>query len=76
MQILESKISLRRWIAFAAGGTAALAFFLHLSNSYWFPAIAGGGVALGVTDFGRRCPLMVSLRHLIARAKNRNTTNP
>ncbi|MGD0590075.1 MAG: hypothetical protein ABSA44_04665 [Bacteroidota bacterium] len=46
-------------------------FLLESPRSYFL--LIGSGVALflGVTDFGRQCPLILSVRHLLYRMKSK-----
>ena len=46
-------------------------FFLGSPESYFFFIGSAAALFLGLTDFGRRCPLFLSVRHLIYRMKSK-----
>ena len=54
----------------AAGVLGIILFLLGSTRSYI--VLIGSAVALflGLTDFGRQCPLILSLRHLLYRVKS------
>jgi hypothetical protein len=55
----------------AAGVLGIILFLLGSTRSYI--VLIGSAVALflGLTDFGRQCPLILSLRHFLYRVKSR-----
>jgi 1,4-dihydroxy-2-naphthoate octaprenyltransferase len=72
VQIQKSKISSQRWSAFIFAGVAVLLFALHIGADNWILALAGVGFFLGITDFGRQCPLLLSVHHLLARLRKKS----
>ena len=53
-------------------GIAGVVLFLSgCPRSYYLLAGSAAALFLGVTDFGRQCPLMLSIRHRIYRMKSR-----
>jgi hypothetical protein len=58
----------------AAGVLGIILFLLGSTRSYI--VLIGSAVALflGLTDFGRQCPLILSLRHLLYRVKSGKQT--
>ena len=67
----KNRISIQRWISFIIGGLAVL-FFALLRDAYpWMAVLAGAGFFLGLTDFGRRCPLLLSVPHHLARIRKK-----
>lgn len=71
MEIQKRKISLQQWIAFIITGIAVLLFIIHNGTDAWMLALAGVGFFLGVTDFGRQCPLLLSVHHILARIRKK-----
>jgi len=67
MDIHKSKISLQRWIMFFTAGLAILVFALHLTANICVYVLGGLALFFGATDFGRQCPLFLSVQHLYAR---------
>lgn len=59
----------------AVAGAVGVAVFFTGTYRSWFLALAGVlALFLGITDFGRRCPLFLSARHLMARWRYRQST--
>ena len=59
-----------RYVLMVAGAAGSAVFFTGMHRS-WFLLLASLVVLfLGITDFGRRCPLFLSARHLMARWKH------
>jgi hypothetical protein len=54
-----------------AGMLLALIFIGGVSRSGWLLALGLVAMFLGVTDFGRQCPLILSARHLAYRIKSK-----
>jgi hypothetical protein len=46
-------------------------FLLGSPRSYFLLIGSGAALFLGVTDFGRQCPLILSVRHLLYRMKSK-----
>ncbi len=70
---MTNRSSLRIAAALAGAG------LLLSSPAGWAPLpvgiiLGGGGLFLAATDFGRQCPLLLSLRNLRARMRHRHTT--
>ncbi len=72
LKIKKNGFSTRRLLTFFIAGIFTLAYFAGTGNSKWIAVLAGAGFALGITDFAKRCPLMLSLNHLFARMKRKN----
>jgi uncharacterized membrane protein YecN with MAPEG domain len=72
LQIQKSKISLQQWSAFIVAGIAVLLFVLHIGAEKWMLALAGVVLFLGITDYGRQCPLLLSVHHLLARLRKKS----
>ncbi|HUI30306.1 MAG TPA: hypothetical protein VLX91_08815 [Candidatus Acidoferrales bacterium] len=73
MSILKNHISLRRLFAFIAAGIAAVLVIIDAVQSVWLYLAGLAALFLGVTDFGQRCPLLLSVRYLYARIRKRTT---
>jgi hypothetical protein len=58
---------MQRWIAFIIAGIAVFLFNMHIGADTWMLAFAGIGFFLGITNFGRQCPLLLSLHNIRAR---------
>jgi 1,4-dihydroxy-2-naphthoate octaprenyltransferase len=71
VQIQKSKIFSQRWSAFVFAGVAVFLFVLHIGADNWILALVGVGFFLGITDFGRQCPLLLSVHHLLARMRKK-----
>jgi hypothetical protein len=71
MKIRKSNISFNRWLMIIIGGIAALLFVMNVYASKWLVVIAAIGLTLGITNFGRQCPLMLSLHYILARLKKK-----
>jgi hypothetical protein len=69
----ENHITFRRGLSFAIAGAAAILVILNIIGSLWIYLIGAAALFLGVTDFGRRCPLVLSIRYLYARRRKRTT---
>jgi hypothetical protein len=66
--MMQQRKVLRR--SFAGIGALLLALSIAVSNgSVWMFAPGLIAVFLGVTDFGRQCPLLLSARHMVYRIK-------
>jgi hypothetical protein len=64
-------MSLRRRIVFIAAGSAIALLLMRFGYDFWLSMIAGAGLFLGITDFGRRCPLLLSARHHYASVRKK-----
>lgn len=71
METQKRNISLQRWIVFVAAGFALLLFVLHRTENLCVFLLGGLAFFFGVTDFGRRCPLFLSVQHLYARIQKK-----
>ena len=56
-----------------AGVVLALIFVGGASKSGWLLTLGLIALFLGVTDFGRQCPLILSARHLAYRIRSKGT---
>ena len=71
MHIFKPGISRQRWIAFIVAGGAGAAFAAVDGIQRLMFIIAALGLFLGITDFGRQCPLVLSLQHIVARIRKK-----
>jgi 1,4-dihydroxy-2-naphthoate octaprenyltransferase len=71
LEIKKNALSLQRWLAFIAVGVVVLLIALHLAGNIWFLLMGGLAFFLGATDFGRQCPLLLSMHHLYARIQEK-----
>jgi hypothetical protein len=69
MDIKKRKISPRRWTAFIVGGISVILFSLQVGAQLLLGLIAGISMFLGVTDFGRQCPLLISVHQILSRIR-------
>ena len=54
------------------GGFAGIVLFLvGCPGSYYLLAGSAAALFLGITDFGRQCPLFLSVRHLVNRIRSK-----
>ncbi len=72
MKILKSNISLSRWLMLFTGGIAALLFTMRIHTSGWLLVVAATGFTLGITNFARQCPLLLSFHSIRARLQKKN----
>jgi hypothetical protein len=56
-------------IIFAVGGMAL--FILGVARYYYVLILSVLMIFLGITDFGRRCPLVLSLKYLLFRIRSK-----
>jgi hypothetical protein len=71
MEIQKSKMSLQRWMLFIAAGIAFLLFVFHVTGNTCVFLLGGLAFFFGVTDFGRQCPLLLSVHHILARIRKK-----
>ena len=71
MDIQKHKISPQRWAAFIVGGIAVILFTLQLGAQLLLGVLAGTGFFLGITDYGRQCPLLISVRQALTRIRKK-----
>jgi hypothetical protein len=67
MHFRKKPLSFPRSAALITGAASALLAFLLPHLRLPLSIAAGTGFALGITNFGRQCPLMLSINHLAAR---------
>ena len=60
-----------RYTLDAAGVILALMGLSGVSGSVWFLTLGLFALFVGITDFGRRCPLILSARHLAYRIRSK-----
>ena len=60
-----------RYVLNGVGVVLALMFLAGGSGGGWLLAPALLALFLGITDFGRQCPLILSARHLAYRIRSR-----
>jgi len=61
-------------VRYSLDGVGAILLLMGLSGvkgSWWFLMLGLFALFLGITDFGRQCPLIISVRHLAYRIKSR-----
>lgn len=71
MAILQTRISPQRRIAFITAGIIILLIVFNVVRVIWI-CLAGVVLILAVTDYGRRCPLLLSLHYLYARIQKKS----
>jgi hypothetical protein len=60
-----------RYVLNGIGAILVLAFFAGGGAGGWSLALGLLAMFLGVTDFGRQCPLILSMRHLAYRLRSK-----
>jgi hypothetical protein len=65
-----------RRVLIGVGGIGILVFLLGYPHSVLLLLAAVLSIFLGVTNFGRECPLILSIRHLVFRIKARRQSPP
>jgi hypothetical protein len=60
-----------RYLLSGVGVISVLLFLSGVSGNGWMLAFGLFAMFLGVTDFGRQCPLILSARHLAYRIRSR-----
>ncbi|MCX6142099.1 MAG: hypothetical protein NTZ35_02665 [Ignavibacteriales bacterium] len=60
-----------RYVLIGVGVVLALMFLSGGSGSVWFLVLGLIALFLGITDFGRQCPLILSVRHLAYRLRSK-----
>ncbi len=60
-----------RYMLNGVGVVLALMFLAGGSGSGWLLALGLFALFLGITDFGRQCPLILSVHHLAYRIRSR-----
>ncbi len=71
MEIQKQKFSHQRWAALAVGGIAGMVFTMQVGAQLLLGVLAGTALFLGITDFGRQCPLLISLRQVLVRIRKK-----
>jgi hypothetical protein len=71
MQIQRNSLRPRRWIAFLIAGTAVLLLPLYISAQGWMIVLVGIGLFLGITDYGRQCPLYLILHQYLVHKRKK-----
>jgi hypothetical protein len=67
----EQRGRLVRNILTGSGILGIVLFLLGMPGSYYLLAGSIAALFLGVTDFGRQCPLILSARHLVYRIRSK-----
>jgi len=67
---MENRIVVRKVLK-GIGILGILLFLFGVSGGYYLFAGSATVLFLGVTDFGRQCPLILSARHLAYRIRSR-----
>jgi hypothetical protein len=75
VQFKKNSITLRRWLAFIAAGVVFLLLVFHIAYSSWFLLAGIAALFFGVTDFGRQCPLFMSVQHMLAQMRKKAENN-
>ncbi len=65
----QNRILNIRRVFIVAGVVGMLAYFTGISANVPFLAVSGLVAFLGITNFGRQCPLLLVLRRVVQRAK-------
>ena len=60
-----------RYFLDGVGAISVLMFLGGVSGSVWFLTLGLFVMFLGITDFGRQCPLILSVRHLAYRIRSK-----
>ncbi|MCX6132306.1 MAG: hypothetical protein NTU47_00720 [Ignavibacteriales bacterium] len=63
--------SVVRYVLNGVGVILALMFLVGVRGSGWFLTFGLLALFMGVTDFGRQCPLILSVRHLAYRISSK-----
>jgi hypothetical protein len=56
-----------RYVLAVAGAGGVAVFFTGMYRSWFLLLASVVALFLGITDFGRQCPLFLSARHLLSR---------
>lgn len=67
---MENRIIVRKVLK-GLGIFGVLLFLLGIRGGYYLFAGSAAVLFLGVTDFGRQCPLILSVRHLAYRIRSK-----
>ncbi len=67
---MENRIVVRTVLK-GIGFSGILLFLLRIPGGYFLLVGSGAAVFLGVTDFGRQCPLILSVHHLAYRIRSK-----
>jgi hypothetical protein len=60
-----------RYMLISVGVILGLMFLSGVSGRGWLLTLGLFALFLGITDFGRQCPLILSLRHLAYRMRSK-----
>jgi hypothetical protein len=72
----QNKLSLSRKLVFGLSGFLVFLLIAEIVSGKLLFAVSLIALFLGFTDFGRQCPLLLSLQYHITRIKSKNKNQP